>query len=308
MSSELRPRLFLVGAPKCGTSAMANYLAQHPEIGLCRVKEPNFFNRDLALHRCRSEAEYLALFPVGERTRLLAEASVLYLCSREAPAAIRSFAPEARILVMLRNPVDAMHAWHSQMVFTGNEPIGDFPEALRAEPERRQGRRLPAVGIGGRCPEILCYRDLFRYADQIRRYLDTFGADRVLILAYEEFQRDPLAAYASVVASVDVDPSFVPDVEVVNPHKVRRSPRLHRILKRTLAAPARRLLSPERRLAWIATIDRWSSRSVRRAEIPAELYRELQAEFLPDVTRLSDLLGVDFSHWCKSPPAPANAG
>ena len=278
---------------------MANYLAQHPEIGMCRIKEPNFFNRDLDLPRCDTEEEYLALFPIGEETRLLAEASALYLCSREAPEAIHRYEPESRILIMLRNPVEAIHAWHSQMVFTCNEPIRDFPEALRAEADRRQGKRIPALGVAAPCPEILLYRGIFRYVDQVKRYIDTFGREQVQIVSYDEFRSDPLKIYGSALRSIDVDASFVPKVEIVNPNKVRRSWRLHLLIKRAFATPSRRLLSAERRLALIRILDRWNSKNVGRAPIPPELSRELRAECLPDVVRLSELLGVDFTPWCQ---------
>jgi hypothetical protein len=296
VSPPQRPLLYLVGATKAGTSALAVFLAQHPEIAMCRIKEPNFYAPDLDLPGPRSEREYLELFEARPGTRLLADASVLYLYSREAAGRIREVAPDARILAVLREPAETMAAWHAQMVYTGNEPLADFAEALDAEAERKQGRRLPPAGAARRSPALLFYRDLVRYAEQLERYLALFPREQIAVHLYDDFRADPSRVYADVIAFLGLRP-FQPELRAVNPPKERRFPALHRALKRLFAAPARALLPARLRLDWLQRWDRLSSREAERAPLDPALAARLRREVRLDVERLAALLGRDLGAW-----------
>src|SRR5690349_13337870 len=134
-----RPDFFLVGAPKCGTSLMDTYLARHPDVFMCS-KEPHYFGADLAFNNPpRSLENYLSLFEGSDAAKRVGDSSVWYLWSRTAAAEIKEFAPEASILVMLRNPVSMMHSLHSHLLYTADENIASFEQALAAEPDRREG-------------------------------------------------------------------------------------------------------------------------------------------------------------------------
>src|SRR5687768_15406060 len=139
------PNFFIVGAPRCGTTSMYAYLRQHPEIYVSPHKEPHFFGSDLSPlpGAIREEELYRALFAgAGDRPRA-GEASVWYLSSRKAASEIRAFAPEARILILLRAPHQMLESLHSLFLRTGNEDLPTLEEALAAEPERRRGQRIP---------------------------------------------------------------------------------------------------------------------------------------------------------------------
>ena len=120
------PDFFIVGAPKCGTTAMADYLGQHPEIGMCPRKETHVFATDLSERmamrrgqRPMSRERFLNLFADLQEERLRGEASVWHLYSASAAAEIAAFQPQARIIVMLRSPVEMLPSLHSQFVFVG---------------------------------------------------------------------------------------------------------------------------------------------------------------------------------------------
>ena len=137
-SPRHRPDLFLVGAPKCGTTAFSDYLSQHPDIFMAR-KEMHFFGADLrfAPHFYRrDEAEYLAQFAARNNQRRVGEASVWHLFSKTAAAEIKAFSPEARIIVMLREPVEMMYSLFHYFRFDGNENLPTFEAALNAELSR----------------------------------------------------------------------------------------------------------------------------------------------------------------------------
>lgn len=144
-----KPNFFIVGAPKCGTSAMYHYLGQHPDIfipntadaiehALGGKKEFHYFGSDLPFSRLSRDA-YLAHFAQAKNEKRLRECSVFYLYSQRASAEIKCFSPNASIIIMLRNPVDMIHAWHAQLVYWGNEDAADFDTALKLESDRQQG-------------------------------------------------------------------------------------------------------------------------------------------------------------------------
>ncbi|NJL34400.1 MAG: sulfotransferase domain-containing protein [Chloroflexaceae bacterium] len=130
----MKPDFFIVGAPKCGTTAMTDYLNQHPDVFVPVVKEPDFFGSDLTGRRYTTNLHtYLALFEPG-RGKLCGEGSTAYIISKQAAQEIYNFNPEAKIIIMIRNPVDMLYSLHNQVVYTGDESIHDFALALAAEP------------------------------------------------------------------------------------------------------------------------------------------------------------------------------
>jgi len=199
---------------------------------------------------------------------------------------------------MLRNPVEAMYAWHGQMLYTCNEDLTDFAEALEAEAERRSGRRLPPSSTGRRCPDILFYRDVMDYSTQVDRFFQSFDRNRIHVISYDDFRTDSAAVYHDLLSFLHLDPSFTPDFRIVNPAKQRRSPRVHSLLKRWFAVPARAILPPRLRLDLINAVDRLNSTVVKREPLREEMKAELKSECLPGVIRLSELVGRDFTHWC----------
>ncbi|MEP7361142.1 MAG: sulfotransferase [Chloroflexota bacterium] len=302
-----RPNFFQVGAMKAGTTSMHAYLGQHPQIFMSARKELRFsgFVPDLdsgsesdAGYFTRSVDEYLGHFADATDQSVVGESSHVYLHSAQAARLIHDFAPDARILIMLRDPVTSIHARHQQQVWMGREDIADFASALAAEPDRKAGRRLPPDPqyVAG-----LLYREACTMAPQVRRYLDVFGRDRVHIALLEDLAARPLETYRGVLEFLAVDPTFVPiDMDVVNANNVRRVPALQRIrkglgpiergLRRVIPARAFRVLSAPLKIAWDA-----NTKQEPRAPIAPELQEELTAYFAPDVAALSELIGRDLS-------------
>lgn len=199
----MRPNLFLVGAPKCGTTSVFHWLGQHRDVFVPRIKEPNFFAPDLAIRsfpEIDGEDAYLALFEgAGARYRL--DASQFHLYSREAAARIRAFAPEARILILLREPVAQMRSLHAQYLKTRDEDVADFAEAVGLEAARLAGRAIPAATLFPRC---MAYRDVVTFAPQVARYLEAFPAEQVLVTLLDDIRADAGAAFRRILAFLDL--------------------------------------------------------------------------------------------------------
>src|SRR5271170_7433051 len=139
-----RPDCFLVGAPKCGTTAMADYLAAHPDVFMAK-KEMHVFGRDLhfGAHFYRRDlAAYEQEFSQRATQRVAGEASVWYLLSTQAASELKAFNPDARIVIMLREPVEVLYSLYYQFLCDGNEHLPTFEEALVAEDDRAAGRRI----------------------------------------------------------------------------------------------------------------------------------------------------------------------
>jgi hypothetical protein len=297
-----RPDFFIVGAPKCGTTALIAYLKQHPEVFVPARKELDFFGSDLVFKNYRlSEEEYLSWFAGAKMQKRAGEGSVWYLRSTRAAAEIKAFAPTARIIIMLRNPVDMMHALHSQRVYNGNEDIADFAAALEAEEDRRQGLRLPrrATDVFG-----CFYRDTAKYTDQIERYFAVFGRDRVRTILYDDFARDTAGVYRDTCRFLEIDEGFQPELLIVNARKRVRSHLLREFLRRPhpVATPLLRAvgLRPDRNGGYKGWLRRLNSTSRSLHPLDPAVRKTYQKEFEPEVLRLSKLLGRDLNQWCTT--------
>lgn len=296
-----RPDFFIVGAPKCGTTAMYEYLRVHPRIFMPFHKEPLYFGSDLQHRYGRmSEAEYLALFQDAAPDQRAGEASAWYLYSRAAAGEIREFSPDAGIIIMLRNPVDMMYAQHSQLLFNCQEVIRDFGGALAAEEDRRRGLRLPPGPIR---VENLFYRESARFTDQVERYLDVFGRERVHVIIFDDMKRDTPGVYRRTLEFLGVAADFQPDFTPANVNKRQRSATLQRLVYDP-PGPIRRLVPRLRRFPVVhrlrGAVVGLNSRVAQRSAMDADLRRRLQAEFAPEVERLGALIGRDLSNWSNS--------
>ena len=305
MTGMRKPEFFLVGAPKCGTTAMHAYLRRHPEIFMPRGKEVHYYGSDLSsLASQLTPEDHAALFADAGEERVAGETCIWALYSRLAAAEMRRDVPNAKIVVMLRNPVDMVYAQHSELVYQWVEDIISFPRALDAEEDRRQGRRLPKSAYSVP-PQILLYRDVAKYAVQVERYMDAFGPEQVHVIIYDDLKSDPSNTYKALLEFLGVDASFRIEMPVINPNKRIRSIRLRKLLHRPSAmlhrACKRIIASDAVRQRWFERLDAWNVGFRPRPPMKEKMRRRLQADFARDVERLGRLLGRDLMHWVGQP-------
>jgi hypothetical protein len=184
------PGYLIVGAQKSGTTSLQHYLDSEPGVRAPLVKEVHFFDH----HARRGTGWYRSNFPLAGRDRhwLAGEASPYYLLHPHAPARAAAVVPDVRIVAVLRNPVTRAYSYFQHARALGFEPIADFAEALAREGERtddawqqlvRTGRRQLAV-------ERYSYLRRGRYAPQLRRWLEAFRAEQILVVTSDELFRD----------------------------------------------------------------------------------------------------------------------
>ena len=294
-----KPDFFIVGAPKSGTSALFAHLGQHPQVFVCPVKEPLFFGSDLEYLNCgrRTLDEYLALFADAGDALRIGEASTTYLYSRLAPVEIRDFNPDARIIIMLRDPVAVMHAWHGENVANGGEPIRSFSAALDAEERRHAGRDLPNRRT---VREGLYYREIVDFAHHVARYLEVFGRERVHVILFDDWVASSSSVCTQTLEFLQVDPPLVGDLGVVNPSKCIRSHRLHDLVAEppvALQRAARAVLPPRIRQGLRHELLRLNRYAAPRDPMDPALVAQLRMELAPGIERLAALIDRDLSAW-----------
>jgi hypothetical protein len=319
-ASRPLPDFFIVGHPKCGTTALHQMLRQHPQIHM-PLKEPRFFAMELRSRFRRlgpgtlplTLEQYLALFDGARPGQLLGEASPQYLRSDVAAGEIARVCPDARIIAILREPASFLRSFHIQALHNLNETEPDFAKALALEPARREGRKLPLLA---QSPKALLYSEHVRYAEQLRRLYAAFPAEQVLVLIYDDFRSENEATVRRVLRFLDVDDSVTIEPVRTSQLPTVRSPSLYRLTRALAIArnkltrgapgandevgPSRRVLPGPRRAAALA----W--RRVLFAPQPAvdeRFMAELRVRLKPEVVAISDYLGRDLvAEWGYDDP------
>jgi hypothetical protein len=270
---------------------------------MSRKKEPWFFADDLPRFVTTLE-EYTALFSDATDQHLaVGESSTCYLRSDTALHHIREFSPDARIVVMVRNPVDLVHSFHSQQLLTLNEDETDFETAWRLQAVRRRGQRIPR-----RCrvPRSLQYAEVVRLGEQVERLLEIFERRRMKLIVFDDFVTTTRQVYEDVLEFLDVPSDDRRDFPRVNPSQVARSRLLARLGRRPPQILLRPYLRLKKRRGWgdlglTVWLNHVNARAVERPPLSTSFHLELIEEFRGDVDRLAQLLEKDLSHWQTVP-------
>lgn len=300
-----RPDFFFVGHPRSGSGLLDSYLKGHPDIFMSR-KELHHFGSDLRYEDPpRTRDNFLMHFKDAAAETRVGEASTWYLVSEKAAQDIHDFCPDAQILMMLRNPVSWLHSLHSHLVFSGDEEIEDFADALAAEPSRIDGSHPPPAWSRPWCATH--YRSLVRYADQVNRYFEVFGRDRVMVLILDDFKDDSAGEYARVCRFLGVPETYEGIEEVLEGSQRSRNSN-RRVYSRRLRSFVRRPenwrvmqgLEPAPFPGWGMTmraVRRGNIKYLDRDKMDASLRAQLTRDFTPEVEKLEALLERDLSAW-----------
>lgn len=298
----MKPNFFMVGAPKCGTTALSEYLRTHPNIYMSVPKELFYFADDFPAYReAETEEEYLEKFfrDVLPQHQAVGEASALYLYSSVALKNLYQFNPKAKIMVMLRNPVDIVYSYHSQLLYDGDENEPDFEQAWRLQASRKQGKN-----ISGFCrePRLLQYAEFGKLGQQVERLFDIFPREKIHIIWFEEFASSTSLVYEKVLKFLEVPSDNRTEFERVNVNKVHKSSLLGKVTQK----PPKFLINAAMKTKQVMGFSRWgvmdairsfNSEATTRKALSADFKSELIAEFATDIQKLSHLLDKDLNHW-----------
>ena len=296
------PNFLILGAARCGTTSLHYYLAEHPDVCMSSIKEPNYFlfeqtekgprpcidDRRIVAKSVADRVRYERLFT--QSAAAVGEASPLYLYNRETPALIQQAAPDARLIAIAREPVE--RTW-SHFVYV-NDDLGDRTvPAFREAAERELDLPYEPYRTGTH------FVRLSAYAEQLERYRDAFPTEQLLVVSYDDLIRRTSETLAKICRFLGVDDSFGFDTSVqYNPSSGEQSlvARIDRLVRPTFpylkkALPA----SLTGRLARGRARLRAASRSDAAPPIPDDLRARLDAHFAPDREWLSREAGVTFA-------------
>lgn len=318
---DLPNMVFIVGAPRCGTTTIAHWLKQHPAICYPFVKEPHFFAQyDLttmsdAEARDLTVREFLDRFYAqcegqGKASGLDGSVSYLYIPERLVPAL--AMWPNAKFIICLRDPMTMLPSLHQRLKVTGDEDIESFEDAWDAIPDRAAGKRIPRSALEARW---LRYDEAGRFGTYVRQFFDVIGRERCFVSVFDDLAADSPGQYAALMAFLGLDPVDGVELKARRVSMGFRYGWLQRLLKRPPAfarnylagkhfaqrnksvgdkeedAVANRIFSIRKRLL------HWNKVPLQKQPIPLRVQLEIHDRLQGEIADLGTLLDRDLSAW-----------
>lgn len=293
-----KPNFFIIGAPKCGTTSLATYLGDHPEIFFSRPKELYFFSTDLKNGNISSLTEYSTFFKEAlPEHKAVGEGTALYLYSKNAVSNILEYNPSVKFIVMLRNPVDLAYSWHYQLLFQRDQKIHEFERAWRLQEElasdlRKKGRLAQS--------KLVLYSDICKIGEQMEKLYRIVKKEDVLVILYDDLKHEPETVYKESLKFLGVSLDHHTELKKYNESKINRSLWLADLLRQTnlVVLKLKKSLGIQRPLfGIIQSLMQYNSIKIKRHAMPKEFREELVEYFREDVQKLSYLINRDLSHW-----------
>lgn len=297
------PNFLIIGAAKAGTTALYYYLKQHPQIYMSPVKETNFFALEGEKLNFRGPGDheainsfsitdlesYLLQFQEVSNEIAIGEASPLYLYSPKAPERIKFYIPNAKLIAILRNPVERAYASFLHLIRDGRESFTDFTQALQEEEARIQNN----------WEHIWHYKQMGFYYNQLKRYYDTFAPGQIKVYLYEDFKTRPVSVLQDIFRFLGVDDTFIPDMSIrPNVSGIPKSKVMHSFLtKPNLIKTILKPFFPARLRQRIVTS--LKNRNLVKPELSPEIRRYLIQVYKEDIMKLQDLIQRDLSKWLE---------
>ncbi len=297
------PNFILVGAMKAGTTALCRYLAQHPDVFIPELKEPHYF-----LTTCKTEVEtlsyeeYLDLFTPALTETAIGEGSTWYLYDPGAAKFIHDTIPSTKIIAILRNPCDRAFSHFmyevrdaKQNVQSSHEIYNKFIECIETEDITLEERYWTKNGKIDRP-----YIKMGMYSCQLNKYYRYFQKEKIKVVLYEDFSRNPIGTVNEIFRFIGVDCSY--KLEVMGRVNVSGYPKsrfIHNLYSKQNVA--RKLI---KQLIPSANLRKRITRQVMMANIDEyklfpEIRKKLITIFEPDILNLQKQLSVDLSEWLK---------
>lgn len=316
-SSSNQPNFFIVGAAKAGTTSLYHYLAQHPDVYMSPIKEPNFFATDIdheairpqvkerirllnidqflkgpmtnGIHRAfiRKPEDYAALFRFADGKKAIGEASASYLFSQTAAQEIHQYNPEAKIIILLRNPVQRMYS-HYLMDKRMAVTTLSFEDAIEDD-KKNKVRNWAAASL---------YLELGEYYHQVKRFKELFPAKNILILLSEELKSNPAETIQQVYKFLNIDENFQPDfTREFNTAVVARNSLLQKIISiNYLRVKIRRLF---KNTGLKKHIKQAVFTKPEESQMPIETKTKYTEYYKSDILKLSELIQKDLHKWIQ---------
>jgi len=296
-----QPNFMLIGAGKAGTTAIYEYLRQHPQVYMSPVKEPNFFafkgekltfrgpgeDRMINATSITDPTQYQALFDGVSGEKAIGEASQWYLYSEKAAVRIKEAFPTIKLLAILRDPVKRAYSDYLHFVRDDREPIDSFIAAIAQEQTRIDAH----WGFGHYIRRGLYY-------EQVKRYFSLFDRQQIRLYLNEDLKTAPSGLMKDIFKFLEIDETFSPDTSFrPNVSGVPKNKLLHRFLGKS--NPIRMLLEPYAPDRLRKAMITFKGNNLSQPPLPDEIRQELIPMFREDILKLQDLLQRDLTAWLQ---------
>jgi hypothetical protein len=309
------PDFFIIGAPRCGTTALSRYLSRHPQICFSRPKETHYFTQ---LSKLPSESElqsdYIDRYfsHRSSENRVAGEGSVSYLQLPGPVEQILHFNPDAKFVAMVRNPLTVMPSYHQKMLFLLQENERDFAKAWALQAARARGENVPGTCIDAR---LLNYAEGARLGAQIERLFDVVGRERAHIIVFDDFAADTLGVYRSLLDFLELDYDGQTEFERRFESQMYRYYWLQRLLFIPATKGGKVMDTLQRRKrkyredgtkkpSLIKRITKLNKVPMRPAPLSPQMVSTIREELRDDVQLLGRLLQRDLGFWLATDEAP----
>jgi hypothetical protein len=288
-----KPDFLILGAPKAGTTSLADWLSKHPDVFFPHIKEPGFFGYAGQSHNSRQRgiapyatfwSEYLKLFNDAKPGQMAGEATTYYFHFYQSPGLIKAMLPDAKLVVVLRNPIERIYSHYLMDLGKGYTNL-PFQEALKVQENAE-------IGFGNK--RIGCY------AENLKRYLSFFPREQIHITLFDDLKNDPVSFYQALCKFLGIRSDFSPEFRKLNDYGHHRFTRLRRMIFNSgYDHPSRKiirfLLPFSLRTHLHNALDR--REPITKPEMSAEIRRDLIAYYRDDILKLQEILDRDLSTW-----------
>lgn len=286
------PNLFLVGAPKSGTTSLAFYLAQHENVFTSYPKEPKYFAKHYSHMRVDTLTNYNALYAKANLThKWRLDASAIYMYLRYPIASIAEAVPDAQLLVMLRDPVSVVSAWHNDLVVSGRESAMLLDDAWSQVPERKRN----ASGLRNQDDiRMFFYDEIAAYATQLRNIYTFFPRKQVHVILFDQFSKDTAGCFREVCDFLRIGFPDGIDYRVVNARKRARSKILNDLASKKTVRKARALLGPRRHSPFINSL---LFSPAKKTAISVSCEKKIRSAYKEQIVQLQEMLQIELKSW-----------
>ena len=288
------PNLFVVGAPKCGTTTVAHWLGQHPDVFVSKVKEPHFFYSPYGNELSRSEYDNLYQHARG-KFKVIVDASVWYLFSKVAVPKICAESESAKFIVCLRNPLDMAPSLHAQKRYTGHELIESFSEAWGLAQEREEGNYSGIWGIQSGDASHMSYRKACKLGEQVQELLKVVKLEQVKLIFLDDIVDDPRRVWFEICDFLHIPRHQPISLEKRNPATSRKSFKLHMVLM--YIGKLKKALGLNIKTGLVAPVHKINTAQEKYKTPSEKMYKDMIEEFSPDIKLLARISGRNLDSW-----------
>lgn len=302
------PDFFLIGAPRCGTTALSRYLSRNPQICFSRPKEPHYFaKKDYIPDADELRRDYLdrCFSHYTQEHVALGEGSVSYLYGPGVIERILHFNPQAKFIVQVRNPLKMLPSYHLRMQFLLQEDQTDFAIAWSLQDARLRGERLPKRCLDAR---LVNYREVAKFGAQIERLFKLVGREQTHVIVFDDFASDTAGVYRQTLEFLEVDDDGQSEFERRFESQMYRYRWLQDLLfvpatsngkiVETLQQRSRKYNADgTRKMSFIKRLTQLNKVPKSPKPLGPQMVETLRETLRLDIQHLSRLLDRDLSHW-----------